>query len=71
MFLRSAEPVGTYYAGTNPELIQPRDVLREPLESRGWYSHTSRTIAGRLKCPPHTLTSVTHPKLRVKQERTQ
>lgn len=47
------------------------EVLREPLESRGWYSHTSRTIAGRLKCPPHTLTSVTHPKLRVKQERTQ
>jgi len=32
MFLRSPEPVGTYYAGANPELIQPRDALREPLE---------------------------------------
>ena len=32
MFLRSTEPVGTYYAGANPELIQPREALREPLE---------------------------------------
>ncbi|WP_259758942.1 NAD(P)/FAD-dependent oxidoreductase [Pseudomonas sp. GCEP-101] len=32
MFLRSTEPVGTYYAGANPELIQPREALREPLD---------------------------------------
>ncbi|KAF1052324.1 MAG: Gamma-glutamylputrescine oxidoreductase [Stenotrophomonas maltophilia] len=32
MFLRSAEPVGTYYAGANPELLQPRSALDGALD---------------------------------------
>ena len=32
MFLQSSQPVGTYYAAANPELLQPRAQLTDALE---------------------------------------
>ena len=32
MFLRSNQPVGTYYAAANPELLKPRAQLTDALE---------------------------------------